>query len=87
MFQSNERVHPARLELLRRGLTIKGTAAALGYDPDYLSRVLGRRLPASARLRAQLADFLRLPEGELFVLDRPHAPRGRRCSSRTVART
>ena len=58
--------HPAKLELVLRGETIRQAASEIGYCRTYLSRVLNHGFPATAEVRRRLSAHLARPERELF---------------------
>jgi transcriptional regulator with XRE-family HTH domain len=60
------RVHPARLVLVDRGLTIRDVAVGTDYSPHWVSRVLRGLDRPSRRFRRALAAYLDLPEAALF---------------------
>jgi hypothetical protein len=60
------RVHPARLVLVERGESIRDCAAAVDYNPHWVSRVLRGLDRPSHRFRKALAAHLELPESALF---------------------
>ncbi len=60
------RIHPARLVLVERGETIRDCAAAVDYNPHWVSRVLRGLDRPSGRFRRALAAHLGMPEEALF---------------------
>lgn len=58
--------HPARLELVRRRITVTEVARGYGRSFTYVSRCLLGYAPPSAGLRKYLSDLLGMPESELF---------------------
>lgn len=62
-----------RSALAEKGLTMRGVARALNYDPAYLSRVLNGKQQPSEQLIAAL-DRLLEAEGELIKLITPDEP-------------
>lgn len=58
--------HPARLELVRRRLTVKAVADHYGCTLNFASRVLLGYITPPAAFKASVADLLGKPEDELF---------------------
>jgi transcriptional regulator with XRE-family HTH domain len=69
------RVHPARLVLIQRGLTLRQVADSTGYCRHWVSRVLRGLDHGSPQFRRRLAEYLDLPEASLFR-DDPSEQRG-----------
>lgn len=61
------RVHPVKVELVRRGESQRACADAVGVSPNVLYRVLGYRTESWPSLRRRLAEHLAKPEDELFA--------------------
>lgn len=63
-----------KIELLKRGIRQGEVARGIGMQPSRLSRIISGRVPARARDRRRIAQFLAVAERRLF----PNAWRGRR---------
>lgn len=59
--------HPAKAEIVARGLTQKQVAQEVGINANLFTQVLNRRRSSWPALRARLADYLDLPEDDLFT--------------------
>jgi transcriptional regulator with XRE-family HTH domain len=62
-------VQPARMVLVSRRITLRKAAAAIGVTEHWLGKVLSGQQTPSHELRAALAEFLDLPEDQLFTYD------------------
>jgi transcriptional regulator with XRE-family HTH domain len=60
------RPQPAKAILVDRGLRQNQVAPAVGVQPVTLCQVLNRERKAWPALRARLADYLDVPEDQLF---------------------
>jgi hypothetical protein len=58
--------HPAKLELVRRRITVTAAAEAIGVTSPFLCAVLNRGRPSTSRIRAGLVDLLGMPGEQLF---------------------
>jgi transcriptional regulator with XRE-family HTH domain len=58
--------HPVKTALTVRGETQLDLARALGRSPNALYPVLNGQRRAWPKLRREIADYLELPEAELF---------------------
>jgi transcriptional regulator with XRE-family HTH domain len=65
------RPQPPAAVLRQRRLSNRQVARALRRNAHHLGRVLNGYVPASPKLRRELAGFLDLPEAELFRHDEP----------------
>lgn len=55
-----------KLHLLRRGLTQRGIAKAIGISEAHLSRIVHGEVRCRARLRRRIAEVLQVRVNEVF---------------------
>lgn len=61
-----------RAWLVQHRISVRALAVSVGRDPDYLSKVLQRRLPLTQSLALAIVETLRLgPDESLLLLGHP----------------
>ena len=56
-----------KIAMLRRGVHQTRMAVELGWDPAKLSRIVHQTVVPTPEDREAIADFLKVPEDELFI--------------------
>jgi hypothetical protein len=84
-------IHPVRIIMFQRGITVRSCAHKLGLTENYLARALVGSIPASNQIRDGMAGILDMDAAELFngPPPQPQHPirsrRGRRTQAELLA--